>query len=117
MNKALLAAFSVLAVVGCGPLIPEHWPSFDSVPVPDAGGVMSAAIHAEDDAWATSAFAPYGKDAVQTCLAAFHQDLVKADPGTSATEKPLSYRASLADFLCACARGTSAEACPEAVSQ
>jgi hypothetical protein len=113
MNKALLAALSILTVTGCGPLIPDHLMSFDTISVPDAGVVTAAATHDADDAWATGAFALYGKDAVHTCLAAFHQDVVNDNPGNGEPGKSLSYRAQLADFMCNCARGQSAEGCPE----
>jgi hypothetical protein len=114
MNKAMLAALGILTVTGCGPFLPNNfgW-TVDTSSVPDAGQVSAVVAHAADDAWAASAFALYGKDAVHTCFAAFRDDLAHGDLDTGAPGKPLTYRASLADFMCNCARGQSAEPCPE----
>ena len=112
MNKAMLAALVVLAVTGCGPLDKMDWKMARS-PLPDAGQVGAAEARASDDVWAEKAFALYGEAAVQTCLRAFHQDLVNGDVEVGFRAKGVSYRCSLADFMCACARGQSAEACPE----
>ncbi len=113
MNRAILAAVGILTVAGCGPLFPDHWMTFDTISVPDAGDATAAAVHAADDAKATRVFAVYGNDAVHTCLAAFHREVVNGGADTAAAATPLSYRAQLAAFLCDCARGQSAVACPD----
>jgi len=112
MNKATLAALFILAVAGCGPLDKMDW-KWATSPLPDAGQVGAAEARASDDVWAEKAFALYGQAAVQTCLRAFHLDLVNGDVESGLRGSRLSYRGSLADFMCACARGQSAEACPD----
>ena len=114
MHKAILAAFGLLTVAGCGPLFPDKWPiSFDTSSGPNAGQANAIAALAENDAEAKKAFAAYGEDAVRTCLGAFHVDLVSGDFDAGSAGKAQSYRNRLGIFMCDCARGTSAEACPE----
>jgi hypothetical protein len=110
--KAMFAALGILASAGCGPLDKIDW-KWATSPLPDAGQLGAAEAKASDDVWAEKAFALYGGAAVETCLTAFHQDLVNGDGGLGFRGKGVSYRGSLADFMCACARGQSAEACPE----
>ncbi len=83
--------------------------TFDTLSVPDAGDATAAAVRAADEARATRVFAVYGNDAVFTCLAAFHREAVNGGADIAAAA---SYRAQLAAFLCDCARGQSAVACP-----
>ena len=60
------------------------------------------------------AFAIYGADAVNTCLAAFHSEILHggADLDVGELGKPQGYRFLLAEYMCACARGTSKDECP-----
>jgi hypothetical protein len=121
MNRSALAALAALLLAGCGPFnwtptsptpVPRGccgWPDFERPNIP-------VVAQAADDTWAAKAFGVYGNDAVHTCLAAFHQDLVKGELDTGVPAKPLSYRTQLAEFMCACARGQSAEACPDVLA-
>jgi hypothetical protein len=107
MKTPLFAALVALTLVGCGPSQPSEARSSQAV---------SNQSDASADAWAEKAYAIYGKDAVQTCLAAFHASLSSDAPDTGAPggyTGRASYRERLGDFMCACARGTSARACPE----
>jgi hypothetical protein len=75
-TNALLATLTVLLLGGCGAPNPQPmpmgcWSVATSSPTP--GQALTANATKSDDAWAASAFALYGKDAVHTCLAAFHQ--------------------------------------------
>ena len=108
-RKAMLLALGILSLAGCGPIIPPfHW-NMDSSGA-DAGQASAVVAHAQDDGWASDAFAVYGQDAVHTCLAAFRQDLAHGEVDGLVEE---NYRVHLSDFMCSCARGQSAEACPE----
>jgi hypothetical protein len=116
MHQAMLAALAALLLGGCfkwGTPRPGDMDGVSRAALSDAGADSAADARAADDAWAASAFALYGADAVQTCLTAFHQELADGATDMGLRGKPLSYRAYLADFLCDCARGQSAEACPE----
>lgn len=105
MKTTLFAALAACTLLGCG----QGQPSDARSPQLVDQAQRSA------DAWAKSAYAIYGEAAVETCLAAFHaarQSAASAqvDPGTH--QGLISYREQLADFMCACARGQSIEACP-----
>jgi hypothetical protein len=119
-TNPLFATLAVLLLGGCGdesykPMPMGCWAVAPSSPTP--GLALTASAAKSDDVWATTTFAVYGNDAVQTCLAAFHQDLVKGEFDTGVPAKPPSYRTQLAEFMCACARGQSAEACPGVLAE
>jgi hypothetical protein len=105
MKTTLFAALVALTLIGCGPSQPSDARSQAATSQADLAA----------DAWAEKAYAIYGRDAVETCLAAFHaaraSGTVDVEAGSHAGRTP--YRERLADFMCACARGTSAQACPE----
>jgi hypothetical protein len=106
MKTTLLAALAALALVGCGPSQPSEARS---------NQLVVDRTERDTDRWARSAYAVYGEAAVETCLAAFHasQRTASADPVEPGSHgAPASYREQLADFMCACARGQSAEECP-----
>jgi hypothetical protein len=111
-KKATFLALGLLTLAGCGPLFQLPNPPFKwdvDASAADAGQASAVVTHAQDDAWASGAFALYGQDAVHTCLAAFRQDVSPGELEAAGQD----YRASLADFMCSCARGQSAQACPE----
>ena len=109
MKKATLAELGILTAAGCGPLFPQrvNW-GFDMSPLPDTGRVGAAEGQVSDDAWAERGFALYGEAAVQTCLGAFHHDVVSGNAALGMRGN----RAAVAGFRCDCARGQSAEVCP-----
>ena len=118
MKTTLLAAVLALSLAGCGQDGPSYGARSSQVgakaPDPGARANNPADLpeNAPINAWALRAYAIYGKDAVETCFAAFRSALSDGAVETDARGKPLPYRALLVDFLCECARGQSAEACP-----
>ncbi len=109
-KKATFLALGLLTLAGCGPLLPDNFFKWHvDASGADAGQASAVVLHAQDDAWASAAFALYGQDAVHTCLVAFRQDVSARELEAAGRDA----RASLADFMCRCARGQSAEACPE----
>jgi len=118
MKTTLLAAVIALALAGCGQDGPSYGARSSQVgaKAPDPGARANNPADLPDNAainaWALRAYSIYGKDAVETCFAAFRSALSDGAVETDARGKPLPYRALLVDFLCECARGQSAEACP-----
>lgn len=96
MKMIIFGAVVGLALAGCG--------QGDLRRADPSAGQTETSSQQSADLWAEGAFGIYGIDAVATCLAAFHGDY-KAEQG-------VDYRAQLAGYLCACARGTSKQACP-----
>jgi hypothetical protein len=91
-----LAVVVALALAGCGGGdVRSELPGAD----PSAAASERAA-----DLWAENVFAVYGRNAVETCLTGFHAEF----SGGAA-----DYRAELAQYVCACARGQSPTPCPK----
>lgn len=96
MKMTILGAVVGLALAGCG--------QGDLRKAGPSAGQSGTSSQQSADLWAEGAFGIYGIDAVDSCLAAFHDDYKAGQGG--------DYRAELAAYLCACARGTSQRACP-----
>jgi hypothetical protein len=98
MKTTILAALVAMTVAGCGA---------GEADARRADQAAAASAYPSADAWAEQAFGIYGEDAVRTCLAGFHAQSVGA-AGNAA-----DYRAELAQYMCACARGQSQQQCPQ----
>ena len=114
-TSALLTTLAVLLLGGCGPSNMQSmpigcWSVAPSSPAP--GPALAATATKSDEAWAASAFARYGEAAVETCLEAFRQEAVNGAVDRDTRGDSTPSRAHLAAFMCDCARGQSAEACP-----
>jgi hypothetical protein len=107
VKTTILAALVAIAVAGCGEGVRSDARN---------SAASIASVDSAADAWALRAYAMYGEDAVRTCLAAFHVDY-QASVNDSVRDpfvKPIvDYRAALAEFMCACARGQSQLSCPQ----
>ena len=90
------------------------WSVAPSSPTP--GQPLSTNVTQSDEAWAARAFARYGEAAVETCLKAFRQEVANGVVDTDARGEPVQTRVHLSAFLCECARGQSAEACPDVLT-
>lgn len=114
-TRALFATLAVLLLGGCGAPDPKPMPFGCWSVAPSSlapGQALAANATKSDEAWAASAFARYGEAAVETCLQAFRQEADHGAVDVDTRGEPTRDRAHLAAFMCACARGQSAEACP-----
>jgi hypothetical protein len=100
-NPFILTALVTVALAGCGE---------------GAGGSgvrganqNSAPENASADLWAEQAYSIYGKAAARSCLFAFEAGYPAEESVRGSTG---GYRAALADYMCACARGESPHPCP-----
>ncbi len=99
MLKTTGFAFVVaLALSGCG--------GGDVRPAATGADAPAGSTEASADLWAVQAYGIYGLDAVERCLAAFHEEFNKNNGAASA------YRSDVAAFLCSCAKGDSPLPCP-----
>jgi predicted small lipoprotein YifL len=114
MKTPVFAAILALSLAACGKDGPTYNPGARSAQ-PDARSVnpVDLAANAAANAWALKAYEEiYGKDAVLSCFAAFREAKRSGEVQTDGRGHPLPYVIDLADFLCECARGQSAEECP-----
>ena len=88
------AVVVALALAGCG--------GGDVRPAAPGADPPAVSNEASADLWAVQAYGIFGHDAVETCLAAFHEEFNKNNGAASA------YRSELAEFLC-----TSQLPCPK----
>jgi hypothetical protein len=100
MRKTMcFAVFAAAVLAGCGGEGVRPAASLAAQPV--------TSEEASANLWAENAFGIYGRNAVDSCLAGFQ---VENREFNGAADE---YRAHLADYMCACARGQSKLPCPK----